>query len=149
MMNNPELEAKLVALLAAEAEETSLGGTQPPLPPLPPVATAPIPNGMDGVDAKIAAAEARTDTKFAELRGELRRLPGMGTLIATIIAAFGAVLAVLAFAGGRFDSGMSARSLVEQVQTEQRARDAGQDRKLDLILARLPAAKPAASAPKR
>lgn len=75
-------------------------------------------DGMELVDAKIAAAEARTDTKFAEVLGELRsmraetsHLPTTGAMIATVIAstaaAVGVIVAVLAFGGDRFDGGVS------------------------------------------
>jgi hypothetical protein len=101
--------------------------------------------GMDTVDSKIAAAEARTDTKFAELRGDLAKFATKGTVWAaagtlggTILAV---LLAVLAFGGDRFDAGMSASSAVAPFVAAQRERDAAQDKKLDEILSRLPPAK--------
>lgn len=94
---------------------------------------------VDVVDAKIAASEARTDTKFAELRGDLARFATKGTVWGAMGTALGIVLAVAALAGNRFDAGMSVRSGVDQVVGEQRARDEAQDRKLNEILARLPA----------
>lgn len=74
--------------------------------------------GMEVVDAKIAAAEARTDTKFAEVLGELKAMRAemthmpsnrsmigtMGALSAVVLAT---VLAVLALAGDRFDGGVA------------------------------------------
>ena len=69
---------------------------------------------MSEVDAKIAAAEARTDTKFAEVVGELRLIEGAtrglkGTVIATGIAAVAVVIAVLGWGGQMFMSGMDTR----------------------------------------
>ena len=101
---------------------------------------------MDVVDAKIAASEARTDTKFAELRGDLARFATKGTVWGAMGTALGIVLAVAALAGNRFDAGMSVRASAEDLMREQRARDAGQDRKLDEILRRLPEKQRAGSA---
>lgn len=100
-------------------------------------------NGMETVDAKIAAAEARTDTKFAELRGDLAKFATKGTVWGAMATALGIVLATASLAGNRFDAGMSVRSSLEAVSAGQKVRDAEQDRKLDEILRRLPApAKP-------
>jgi len=104
---------------------------------------------MDAVDAKIAAAEARTDTKFAELRGDLRGLPNRADMEANAtslrnnvwgaaLTALAITLAVIAFGGDRFDAGMGAGSAVAPVVEQQKARDAAQDQKLDEILRRLP-----------
>ena len=102
--------------------------------------------GMDAIDAKIAAAEARTDTKFAELRGDLKDFAtkrtvwsGVASVIGAVVAAISLLLAILAFSGSRFDSGMSARGAVAEMVSEQHKRDDAQDVKLDQILARLPA----------
>ena len=102
-------------------------------------------DGMDTVDAKIAAAEARTDTKFAELRGDLKDFAtkttvwqAVGTIIVSVL---GVLLAVLAFGGDRFDGGLSVGGIISQVQGEQKARDQAQDAKLDEILKRLPPSK--------
>lgn len=75
-------------------------------------------DGMELMDAKIAASEARTDTKFAEVLGELRsmraqtsHLPTTGAMIATVIASTAAavslIVGVLALGGDRFDGGVS------------------------------------------
>ena len=104
---------------------------------------------MDAVDAKIAAAEARTDTKFAELRADLQGLPTRADMQANAtslrnnvwgaaLTALAITLAVIAFGGDRFDAGMGAGSAVAPVVEQQKARDAAQDRKLDEILSRLP-----------
>lgn len=102
------------------------GGTLPP---------------MEALDAKIAAAEARTDTKFAELRGDLAKFATKNTVWGAVGTALAIGLAVAAFAGDRFDSGMSVASTVQTITTEQRERDASQDQKLDEILKRLPPAR--------
>lgn len=102
--------------------------------------------GMDAVDAKVAAAEARTDTKFAELRRDLDQFATKGTVwkgvastIAAVVTAVGVLLAVLAFGGDRFDAGVVAGGALAPYAEQQRSRDTQQDRKLDEILRRLPA----------
>jgi hypothetical protein len=111
--------------------------------------------GMDTVDAKIAAAEARTDTKFAELqgsiklefaelRGNLTHLqsavdgkPGLWALVATVATGaagiIGIILAVLAFGGDRFDAGLG----LSGQQQAQEQHDAKQDEALQGIGAKL------------
>jgi hypothetical protein len=101
--------------------------------------------GMDVVDSKIAAAEARTDTKFAELRGDLAKFATKGTVWTAVGTLGGTILAVMlavaAFGGDRFDAGMSASSAFAPFAAAQRDRDAAQDKKFDEILRRLPPAK--------
>lgn len=88
-------------------------------------------DGMDAeaiINAKVAAAEARVDTKFAELRADLSHLPTKGTIwgaIGTaIVAILGVILAMLSYGGDRFDSGVS---LADHRQSQMQ-RDADQDR---------------------
>lgn len=94
-------------------------------------------DGMEIVDAKIAAAEARTDTKFAQLMGELAtmraeingRLDGLGTkvqhvenstagikttVIVTAIAALGLTVAVMAYGSQWFGLGMDAQQVADR-----------------------------------
>jgi hypothetical protein len=99
--------------------------------------------GMDVIDSKIAAAEARTDTKFAELRGDLAKFATKGTVWGAVGTAVALLLAVAAFGGDRFDAGMSSSSAVASYSEAQRRRDAIQDEKLNQILQRLPKATPA------
>lgn len=101
--------------------------------------------GMDSVDAKISAAEARVDTKFAELRGDLQRFATKGTVWGAAGTIVALLLAVAAFAGDRFDAGMSSSSAVASFSEAQRQRDAAQDQKLNEILRRLPAPTPDAT----
>ncbi|MEH3047986.1 hypothetical protein [Sphingomonas adhaesiva] len=115
--HNERLEAEVNRLKSSDG-----GGMLPP---------------MDTVDAKIAASEARTDTKFAELRGDLSRFATKGTVWGAMGTALGIVLAVAAFGGDRFDAGMTVKDAVQASVADQRARDASQDRKLDEILKRL------------
>lgn len=112
----------------AQSDRTGLkpgggGGTLPP---------------METVDAKIAAAEARTDTKFAELRGDLKDFASKGTVWGAMATAVAVILAALAFAGDRFDAGVGAGGALAPYAADQKARDDAQDKKLDLILERLP-----------
>lgn len=108
--------------------------------------------GMDVVDSKIAAAEARTDTKFAELRGDLAKFATKETVWAAAGALGGTILAVMlalaAFGGDRFDAGMSATGVLAPFAEAQRERDAAQDQKLDEILRRLPPAETRAATDK-
>ena len=94
--------------------------------------------GMDAVDAKIAAAEARTDTKFAELRGDLKDFATAKEMRNTVWGAaltLGAIiLAAIAFGGDRFDAGLG----MADTHQKQLQRDAEQDAKFDEILKRLP-----------
>lgn len=81
---------------------------------------------MSDVDAKIEATEARTDTKFAELLGELRLLnqrldhvekstSGMrSTVIGTGIGIVAVVIAVMAYGAQWFGLGMDAQQVSER-----------------------------------
>lgn len=83
-------------------------------------------DGMEVVDAKIAAAEARTDTKFAELLGELklinqrmehveRSTSGMrSTVIGTGIGVVAVVIAIMAYGAQWFGLGMDAQQVAER-----------------------------------
>jgi hypothetical protein len=93
--------------------------------------------GMETVDAKIAAAEARTDTKFAELRGDLKSFATAKELrnavwgaAAVVIAT---VLAAIAFGGDRFDAGLG----MADVRQAQLQRDDKQDEALKSIEGKL------------
>lgn len=96
---------------------------------------------MSAVDAKIAAAEARSDTKFAELLGELklinvrldhveRTTGGMrSTVIGTGIGVVAVVIAVMAYGAQWFGVGMDAQAVADNaarsvVQTAQPQIDA-------------------------
>lgn len=100
------------------------------------------------VDAKIGESEARTKAYMQnELQSalkpihddlaKLRELPGRGTLIFTVVGTgftlATAVLAILAFAGDRFDGGMAASGALA-TQAEQHAKTiADINSKLDAI----------------
>jgi len=103
------------------------GGTLPP---------------MDVVDAKISASEARTDTKFAELRGDLKDFATKTTVWQGVAVIIATMLAAMAFGGDRFDAGVDAGGALAPYAEQQRERDAKQDARLEQILDRLPA-KPA------
>lgn len=118
-------------LHASESENRSLKGGGP----------GGTSGSMDIVDSKIAASEARTDTKFAELRSDLQRFATKQTVWGAVGTLGGLLLAVAAFAGDRFDAGISTSGAIASVTAEQRKRDEAQDRKFDEILRRLPPAK--------
>ncbi|MDP9838851.1 hypothetical protein J2T09_003623 [Neorhizobium huautlense] len=81
---------------------------------------------LSEVDAKIGAAEARTDTKFAELLGELRLMnqrldhvekstSGMrSTVIGTGIGVLAVAIAVMAYGAQWFDLGMDAQQVSDR-----------------------------------
>ena len=83
--------------------------------------------GMDVVDAKIAAAEARTDAKFADLKGDLRVIAtstaGLkSTVIGTGLAVIALTLAAMAYGGQMFGTGMDAQTVADRaaISVEQR-----------------------------
>lgn len=66
---------------------------------------------MDAVDAKIAAAEARTDTKFTQVLARLDNIEHSTrgtktTVIVTAIAAVGVAVGVMAFGASQFGNGI-------------------------------------------
>lgn len=74
---------------------------------------------MEMMDAKIAAAEARTDTKFTEVLGELKRIETATsgtktTVIATGIAAVALVVAIFGWGSQMFGTGLNAQSVAIQ-----------------------------------
>lgn len=74
---------------------------------------------MSIVDAKIAAAEARTDTKFAELIGELKAIETSTagiktTVVVTGIAAVALVVAIFGWGSQMFGVGMNTQSISDQ-----------------------------------
>lgn len=80
-------------------------------------------DGMSEVDAKIAAAEARTDTKFAQVLGRLdgidKATSGLkATIIITAIAAIGVVFGAMAFGASQFGNGVMVTSAAVQDAAE-------------------------------
>ena len=80
----------------------------------------------DYVDARDDAMESRVNAK-------LGALPTKGTVWGAVATAVAIVLAVLAFGGDRFDSGMSAGTIVQAQRAEQQKTDQSQDAKLELM----------------
>lgn len=124
--------------MAAEPEEPLFGG-----------GGGGTSNDMEALDAKIAAAEARTDTKLSELGRVLDKVATKSDIAASQAAtrssiwtsigvALGLILAVLAFAANRFDAGITAGGALAPYAAKQQQRDAAQDKKFDEILRRLP-----------
>lgn len=92
------------------------------------------------VDLKTEATRAQNDARFAEVRSDLAAIgakldsaPSRWTVVGAAVSLFLGLLAVLAFAGDRFDGGMSAADLVVQ-QRENSSRLDGVDHKLGVIL---------------
>lgn len=96
------------------------GGTSEPMVPL-----------KDYVDKADEAVESR-------MYARLEKVATKGSVWGAAATVLGIVLAALAFASDRFDSGLSVQSALEPALAQQRQRDAQQDRKLDEILSRLP-----------
>lgn len=71
--------------------------------------------------------------------GALGRRELWGAALTTIATVLGVGLAVLAFGGDRFDAGLSAQSLMEQIEQNQAERDAAQDTRFNQIIERLDA----------
>lgn len=107
--------------------------------------------GMSEVDAKIAAAEARTDTKFAEMMGELRLIRSdfstrldhvekstsgikttvVSTGIVTGIAVIGLVVGIATWGSQMFGVGMDADSIARQAAQSVRQDTTSQINALD------------------
>lgn len=94
-------------------------------------------NSMSEVDAKIEAAEARTDTKFAEMMGELRVISGklehldenyretrtsisslkstvIVTAVTTVLAIGGLFYTALQYGNSMFTAGLDTQTIAEQ-----------------------------------
>lgn len=86
------------------------------------------------VDLKIESAVARLEGKLDGLAGQLSRMPTTGAMILTVAGAGVAVLtlglAILAFAGDRFDGGIGLADRRE----EQLSRDREQNDRIETIL---------------
>jgi hypothetical protein len=76
-------------------------------------------DGMDIVDAKIAAAEARTDAKFAQMMGELKAIDkstsGLkATMVLTGLTTTAVVVAIFAWGTAMFGTGMDAQIVADR-----------------------------------
>lgn len=94
-------------------------------------------SSMSEIDAKIAAAEARTDTKFAEMMGELRVIESStrgtkATVIGTGIAAVALVVAIFTWGSQMFGVGMDAQSVADQAARSVEQRTAPQLQNLNV-----------------
>lgn len=79
--------------------------------------------GMSIVDAKIAAAEARTDAKFVEVLSELRAIKDTTkgtktTVILAAIAAVGVAIGAMALGASQFGNGVMVTSAAVQDSAE-------------------------------
>ena len=88
--------------------------------------------GMDIVDAKIAAAEARTDTKFAQVLGRLdgieKSTSGIrATVIVTGISAVALVVAIFGWGSAMFGSGMDVQTAADRAASAVESRYAEQN----------------------
>lgn len=97
------------------------------------------------IDAKSDAVRAQNDARFAEVLTELRLIretsvtrkemwSATGTGVAVVL---GTLLAALAFAGDRFDAGITLSPALQEARNEQATVDGKQDEKLDLVIEQL------------
>ena len=96
------------------------------------------------LDAKMDSVRAQNDARFSEVLSRLdgiKDLPKFWPLVAAIAVAvvtiIGISVTVLSYASDRFDGGLAASALIDQITNDQAGRDAGQDAKLDKILGKL------------
>ena len=72
--------------------------------------------------ARLEAIEARSDTKFERISGEIAAVKaasiGRGTFLLGLLALFGAIIAVLALGGDRFSAGMSVADVARSAARE-------------------------------
>ena len=89
------------------------------------------------IDAQDEKTRAQNDSRFVriESRLETMKFPNIWQIAGVVIAGVGISFGILAFASDRFDGGLAARSVMEPIIEAQKMRDAGQDLKLDKILA--------------
>lgn len=86
--------------------------------------------------AKVDAVKAQNDARFSEVLSEIRTIkPGASwqQMAGVVFAGITFIFAILAYASDRFDGGISAVAIKDQVSVEQAKRDASQDAKLDKI----------------
>lgn len=103
-------------------------------------ADAPAEDEMDDrlLNAKIEASEARTDAKFAELKGLLASAPSRWDVWGGLLALFVAILGILAFGGDRLALGIGLADTRQEQLERDRAQDATANEinaKLDRLLA--------------
>ncbi|MGB0507118.1 MAG: hypothetical protein ACPGGK_13060 [Pikeienuella sp.] len=97
---------------------------------------------MAKMKSRVASAESKAESELATALAKLDGLPKfwplVGTIILALVSAIGLIFGILSFAGERFDGGLSASSIVDEVEDRQRVMDARQDEILLQILKRLP-----------
>ncbi len=107
----------------------------------------------DYIDSKVEVVKAQNDARFVEVLAGINsvgervshlREPTTWQQLALTMGSVGLVLlgvvfAVLGYASDRFDGGLSASSVKDELAVEQLKRDATQDARLDKILSKLDA----------
>lgn len=91
----------------------------------------------DYVDAQDEKTRAQNETQFVRIESKLDNLkvPSIWQIAGLIVAAIGFVFAILAYAGDRFDGGLSASSMIHQMKGDQIERDQAQDQRLNRLIA--------------
>ncbi len=89
------------------------------------------------VDANMRAVKAENSASFAQLGAKIDAIPispNIWQILAAPAATAVGIFSILAFAGDRFDGGISAYGLLDEYRAEQIERDRTQDARLDRIL---------------
>ena len=90
----------------------------------------------DYIDAQDEKTRAQNDARFARIEtklGELK-IPGIWQTVSVAVGAVVAIIGMNAIMADRFEGGIGISNVLDSVINAQEQRDAGQDRKLDLIL---------------
>ena len=93
----------------------------------------------DYIDAQDEKTRAQNDARFARIETKLGELkfPSVLQISSIVAAAVVAFIGINALMADRFEGGIGVGNVLDSVIKAQEKRDAGQDRKLDLILSAL------------
>lgn len=93
------------------------------------------------VDANMRAVRAENSSAFSRLESKIEKISPGATwqqiafiTFAWLVTGIGIVFGILAFASDRFDGGLSAGSLIDEVMHSQAERDAAQDARIEQLL---------------
>lgn len=86
------------------------------------------PPTREEIDAKLDAVQERLYRRLDRIEEKLDNRPNFIQMLLMIIGGIGIAVAIMAYASDRFDGGLAASSLLDQVRKEQQVRDAKQDK---------------------
>lgn len=90
-------------------------------------------NGGSGMEPTVPMkdyVDSRDDAVEARIAAKLDKLPTKATVWGAVASGVGTLLALLAFAGDRFDGGVALSPSISKMKDEQQERDRQQDAKL-------------------